>query len=158
MDRTRNSSRNHLNSCYILTIITIAICIWTSLVYSAEKDKVNPVWNKDPFIQHLYWQVIESIDHFEDLPGIKDTPKIAKSVSILKPGLKKFWTKLVQEGSIVIKETDKIGRPYAVYLQGIVEDILSSELQKEHLTSLKGVIHTPMPATPFCTEEKITCV
>ncbi|VHO00945.1 hypothetical protein [Candidatus Rhabdochlamydia sp. T3358] len=156
MDRTRNSSRNYLKPCYVLTIITIAICIWTSLVYGAAKDDANPVWNKDPLIQHIYWQVIKSIEHLEDLPGIKDVPKIAKSISILKPGLKKFWTRLVQEGFVIIEETDKVGRPYAVYLQAIIEDTLSSELQKGQLTSLKGVIHTPMPATPFCTEGKIS--
>lgn len=40
-------------------------------------------------------------------------------------------------------------------LQGIVEHVLSHELGKS-MHSLTGVIHTPMPATPLCTEGSVS--
>ena len=165
MDRARNNSRNNLSSIlakiYWNIPVIMAVALWISPLKSVANDDIgslctHSVEGKDPLIQRIYDLVIKSIDHLEDLPGIKDTPKIAKSVHVLKPGLKTLWTKLVEEGFVVIEETDKVGRPYAVYLQAIVEDVLSSELQKGQLKSLKGVIHTPMPATPFCTEGEIS--
>src|SRR5690606_21668156 len=54
-----------------------------------------------------------------------------------------------------VSGTDKDVRPCFVALQAIVEHVLASALQKE-VVSLKGVIHTPMPATPLCTIGKIS--
>lgn len=40
-------------------------------------------------------------------------------------------------------------------LQGVVEHVLASELKKE-VKALKGMIHTPMPATPLCSKGEIS--
>ncbi|MGL4539792.1 MAG: hypothetical protein ACRCU0_02290 [Candidatus Rhabdochlamydia sp.] len=165
MDRARNNNRNNLSSIlakiYRNIPVIIAAILWISPLKGIANDDVGAIYtrsieDKDPLIQRIYGLVIKSIDHLEDLPGIKDVPKIAKSVHVLKLDLKTLWTQLVEEGFAIIEETDKVGRPYAVYLQAIIEDVLSSELQKGQLKSLEGVIHTPMPATPLCTEGKIS--
>jgi hypothetical protein len=54
-----------------------------------------------------------------------------------------------------VKGTDKDVRPYFVALQGIIEHVLACELNKS-VKSLTGVIHTPMPATPLCTEGDVS--
>lgn len=165
MDRARDNSRNNLNSIlakiYRNIPVIIAAILWISPLKGVANDDTGAIYthsveDKDPLIQRIYDLVIKSIDHLEDLPGIKEVPKISKSVHVLKPGLRILWTKLVEEGFAIIEETDKVGRPYAVYLQAIIEDVLSSELQKGQLKSLEGVIHTLMPATPLCTEGKIS--
>ncbi len=163
MDRARNNNRNNLSSILakIYRNIPIIIAVLFSPLNGIANDDVGAIYtrsieDKDPLIQRIYGLVIKSIDHLEDLPGIKNVPKIAKSIHVLKPGLKTLWTQLVEEGFAIIEETDKVGRPYFIYLRAIIEDVLSSELQKGQLKSLEGVIHTPMPATPFCTEGKIS--
>lgn len=163
MARARDNSRNNRSSILtktsvnILRALAVVIAIWISPTGITKVDSSTVyVEDKDPLIQRIYLEVIKAIDHLEELPGIKDLPKISQSVHVLKPDLKRLWIKLVQEGFIAIEETDKVGRPYAVYLQAIIEDVLSSALQEGQLRSLTGVIHTPMPATPFCTEGKIS--
>ena len=109
--------------------------------------------NRDPLIQEIYWRVFESIKNLENLPGIRDCSKVKEKVHVLKPGLLQRWAELVEKGAITKEESDKDGRPYTVLLQAVIEDVLPSEQKKGRLKSLKGVIHTPMPATPFCTTE-----
>lgn len=65
------------------------------------------------------------------------------------------WNTLVAEGVVEITATDKEVRPIFVGLQGIVEHVLASELNHS-VKNLKGIIHTPMPATPLCTTGTIS--
>ena len=163
MGRTRASHRNNINlhkECMnilaaAVTIITTLISPICSIAHDASVAHTS-LEDKDPLIQHIYWQVANKIDHLEDLPGVKDLPKIVTLIHAFKPGLKERWTKLVQQGALVVEETDKEGRPYTIYLRAIVEDVLSSLLKKGQIKSLKGVIHTPMIATPFCTAGNIS--
>lgn len=120
----------------------------TSSGYTTSASFIN---DKDPLIQEIYWKVFESIKNLEDLPGIKDFPRVKEAVHVLKPGLQERWAELVEKGVITKEESDKDGRPYTVLLQAIIENVLPSEQKNKRLKSLEGVIHTPMPATPFCT-------
>ncbi len=53
-------------------------------------------------------------------------------------------------------ETDVKVRPIFVSAQGDFEKGMAYFLEEEKILNLIGVIHTPTPATPLCTEEEIT--
>ncbi|MBS0629380.1 MAG: hypothetical protein JSS30_04045 [Verrucomicrobia bacterium] len=65
------------------------------------------------------------------------------------------WRTLHTEHVVEISATDKEVRPIFVGLQGIIEQALAEELQIS-VKNLKGIIHTPMPATPLCTKGEIS--
>jgi uncharacterized protein (DUF924 family) len=94
--------------------------------------------------------VIEIIDNSDNIPGLK-----SEEFERIKTGIKERWNELVEKGVLEITATDKDVRPYYVALQCIVEHVLACELNKS-VFSLTGVIHTPMPATPLCTEGSIS--
>lgn len=104
--------------------------------------------DKDPFIQNIHSKVIETIAHSENVPGLK-----SEEFTSLKVGIGERWTELVEKGVLEVTDTDKEVRPYFVALQAIVEHVLA---QEKNIESLVGVIHTPMPATPLCTEGNVS--
>lgn len=106
--------------------------------------------DEDPFIQNIHSKVMETIEHSENVPGLK-----SEEFNSIKIGIGERWTELVQKGVLEVTATDKEVRPYFVALQGIVEHVLAYELGKS-VQSLTGVIHTPMPATPLCTEGNVS--
>lgn len=69
--------------------------------------------------------------------------------------ISRLFETLAQDGVVEVNGTDKDVRPPFVTLQGVIEHVLATELQNE-VRSLKGVIHTPMPATPLCTKGEIS--
>lgn len=73
----------------------------------------------------------------------------------MRPGLIERWNQLVADGLLEAYTSDKEARPYFVALQAIVEHVLAQELNHA-VQSLVGVIHTPMPATPLCSEGSIS--
>ena len=105
----------------------------------------------DPSIQHIHSQVIQTIEHSDNVPGLK-----SEVFYTLKIGLAERWNELVNKGVLEITGTDKDVRPYFVALQAIVEHVLAQELNKNTIRSLTGVIHTPMPATPLCNEGEVS--
>lgn len=118
----------------------------------------------DHFIENIHSKVIEVIKN-SDIPGLN-----SNEFESVKDKLIPCWNQLVEKGVIEIKETDtevSIGeitvqntdkeiRPIFVGLQTILEHVLSNELKAKNIKSLAGVIHTPMPATPLCTEDNIS--
>ncbi len=102
------------------------------------------------FTTVIHSKVLETIKYSQDIPGLK-----SNEFSSLRTEISKTWNTLIEAGVLEVSGTDKDVRPYFVALQGIVEHVLASELQKE-VTSLKGAIHTPMPATPLCTAGDIS--
>lgn len=98
----------------------------------------------------MHSKVLETIKYSQDIPGLKP-----EEFSALRTEISKTWDTLIEDGVLEVSGTDKDVRPYFVALQGVVEHVLASELQKE-VTTLKGVIHTPMPATPLCTTGDIS--
>ncbi len=73
----------------------------------------------------------------------------------IRPELKRTWVTLQEKGVVEVDAPDKDVRPCFVALQGIVEQVLSNELGRG-VTDLRGMIHTPMPATPLCTTGEIS--
>lgn len=114
-------------------------------LYASEKSE-----NTDQLTQKLNTRVLDTIVHSEDVPGLK-----AEEFGLLKADISKTWKTLVQNGVLEIEGTDKDVRPYFVALQGVIEHVLSCELQNE-VQSLKGIIHTPMPATPLCSKGEVS--
>ncbi|MBX9923275.1 MAG: hypothetical protein K2Y01_04110 [Rhabdochlamydiaceae bacterium] len=86
---------------------------------------------------------------------VSETIQQAKQYSDLQEKLCTVWDTLVQDGALEVSSTDQEVRPYFVALQGIVEQVLASLLQKD-IKALTGFIHTPMPATPLCTLGEIS--
>lgn len=107
---------------------------------------------KDPLIQHIHARVMQTIQNSDNVPGLDSA-----EFNSLKIGIAERWNELVKNGVLVpeVTATDKDVRPYFVALQGIIEHVLSHELNKS-VKSLTGVIHTPMPATPLCTEGNVS--
>lgn len=122
-----------------LTALFIGISFWTHSLVA-----------QDPFIQHMNSQVTETITHSEKVPGLN-----SDEFKALKAGISERWKELVERGVLEVSAPDKDVRPYFVALQGIVEHALSCELHHA-IRSLTGVIHTPMPATPLCTDGSIS--
>ncbi len=106
--------------------------------------------NKDLFIQHIHNKVKQTIENSSNVPGLK-----SEEFSSLRLGIAECWEELVEKGVLEVTATDKDVRPYFVALQGIIEHVLAHELNKS-VKSLTGVIHTPMPATPLCTEGNVS--
>ncbi len=100
--------------------------------------------------KNIHSKVLETISSSETIPGLKDT-----EFSALKGAISRLWETLVEEGVIEISGADKNVRPLFVALQGVVEHVLATELHHD-VQSIKGVIHTPMPATPLCTTGNIS--
>lgn len=98
------------------------------------------------FIQNIYREVMKAINNSDNVSGLR-----SGEFEILKPGIKENWNELFKKGVLEVTGTDKDVRPYFVALQGIIENVLATELNKS-IFNLTGVIHTPMPATPLCTE------
>jgi hypothetical protein len=78
----------------------------------------------------------------------------AEQFSDCKEALKSAWTTLVDQGVFEVVDADPKVRPY-VHLQAIVEHVLSEQLKRGEIRNLRGVIHTPLPATPLCIKEKV---
>lgn len=98
----------------------------------------------------MHSKVLETIKYSQDIPGLK-----SEEFSALKNEISKIWDTLVKDSMLEMSGLDKDVRPYFVALQGIIEHVLASELQKE-VAALKGFIHTPLPATPLCTRGDIS--
>lgn len=103
-----------------------------------------------PFIQKIHNKVLEVIYHADNIPGLK-----AEEFNTLKDGIADRWAQLVTKGVLEVTATDQEVRPYFVALQAVVEHVLAQELNKS-VSALTGVIHTPMPATPLCTEGEVS--
>jgi hypothetical protein len=104
----------------------------------------------DSFVHNINNRVVETIHHADTVPGLK-----SEEFNVLRPSILKCWEELLKAGVLEVTATDKDTRPIFVALQGIFEHILSNELNKS-IQSLSGVIFTPMPATPLCTDGGIT--
>ncbi len=65
--------------------------------------------------------------------------------------VKQTFQNLKTQGVITVDGGDETARPVLVALQGIIEYALTSELGAS-IKEVHGIIHTPMPPTPLCTE------
>jgi hypothetical protein len=123
--------------------LLLTLCLAAGTLHSTFSDQAS-------FIEQINSKVIETIENAEQVPGLQ-----AQEFCSLKMGLKERWHELLESGVLEVTGTDQEVRPYFVALQAIVEHVLADELNK-NIESLMGVIHTPMPATPLCTEGTIS--
>lgn len=105
---------------------------------------------QDPFIRNINSKVLKVIEQSYTVPGLKDGV-----FEGLKSDVIEYWKTLVETGCLMRTGADRDIRPYFASLQGIIEHVLAEELG-DNVESLIGVIHTPAPATPLCTEGKIS--
>lgn len=118
----------------------ITLLSFASLKLDASSDLINILNQK----------VSQTLKHSEEVPGLK-----AEEFGALKTEIAEAWDKLVHQAVLEVEGTDKDVRPCFVALQALVEHVLSRELC-HGVTSLKGMIHTPMPATPLCSNGEIS--
>lgn len=122
----------------------LAICLGMNVLGASY------TFNQDPLITSLNSKVINTIENSNSIPGLQ-----SEELANIRLGIIEHWNELVEKGVLEVTATDKDVRPYFVALQGIIEHVLANELNKS-IHSLIGVIHTPMPATPLCTEGSIS--
>jgi hypothetical protein len=101
--------------------------------------------DKDPFVEHIHNRVIETINNSKSVPGLQ-----SEVFNTIKPGIIQRWDELTQNGVLEVTAPDADVRPYFVGIQALVEHVMAYE-QGKSVKSLVGIIHTPMPATPLCT-------
>lgn len=99
--------------------------------------------SEQTFIQGFDARILDAIEHAQEAPGLN------------KEEIANTWRSLVRQGVIEVSDTDKDVRPGFVGLQGFIEDALS-RTQNNEVRFLRGIIHTPMPATPLCTKGEIS--
>ena len=131
---------------FTLLILTNAIFITSNCLCAFETISSQQNENQSALSRKISETLISS----EDLPGLK-----SEEFSTIKPELVKIWGTLIENGVLEVRGKDRDVRPYFVALQGVIEHVLSSELQHE-IKGLRGFIHTPMPATPLCTHGEIS--
>jgi hypothetical protein len=141
-----------MNKKKITLLILCVLCLLISTVCPAiEKKLPKEILEDKPDLHTLiYAKVSAVIEHADQVPGLK-----AEEFAKLKPQISNVWETLSKEQSLIMHGSDAQIRPYFVALQGIIEHVLASELQNS-LSALKGIIHTPMPATPLCMEGEIS--
>ena len=98
----------------------------------------------------IHLKVAEIIHNAQIVPGLS-----GEEFSVLKEDIGKVWNSLFAKGVFEVSGTDQQIRPSFVALQAIIEHVLASELNNE-IATLLGIIHTPMPATPLCTQGEIS--
>ncbi len=101
-----------------------------------------------------YSQQIDTLQGIE--ASVNKTITESEKLSDLKPTLLDFFSVLSRQGHIQKSGTDQEVRPCFVNTQGLVEQSLAHALQRGEITDLVGIIHTPTPATPLCTDGQIT--
>lgn len=139
------------NAATIRAFLITSLLLTSVGLYASEKKLIQ----KNTLIESslpnvIDIKVLETLRHSEDIPGLK-----SEEFSILKTKISETWHDLIKKGVLEVKGTDKDVRPYFVAIQGLVEHVLASELQK-NVKALTGVIHTPMPATPLCSKGEIS--
>lgn len=103
--------------------------------------------DENDFYQVVKVCVEEVLQNAEVLPGF---PKESADPSFRKT-LGKTWEQLCANGFVCCTGEDAQYRPVFVALQGVIEHALTFAMQ-EWGGYAEAIIHTPMPATPLCTE------
>ena len=93
-------------------------------------------------------------EHFHEC--VLRTIGFSEKLNELRPGLFDLFSELNERGMVSKQLNDQSVRPYFVSLQGIIEQNLAIELQNTKINNLVGIIHTPTPATPVCTNGDIS--
>lgn len=134
---------------FLLLLLSIGFILERSLHFFCHIKRSANKHNRfvavsDPFVQYLRLRVLETIEQTNWIPSLQ-----SKELNALTFEIADYWSQLVQDGMISLTGSDAKIRPIFAGLQGIIEYVLATELHHT-IESLVGVIHTPMPATPLC--------
>ena len=88
--------------------------------------------------------------------SVKECVESTASMAENRESILALVDQLEEEGHVAAIGADATHRPVFVSVQGVVESLLSSWLHEGRFVKVVGVVHTPMPATPLCTEGGIT--
>lgn len=121
-----------------LAFMAISSFSLASTIKPIEQEQVEKFYLQEI----IHTQVLQTLKHSNQFDGLQEE-------------ISKIYDILAQKGVLELSGTDQEIRPYFVALQGIIEHVLASLLQKD-VKSLTGYIHTPMPATPLCTLGEIS--
>lgn len=135
-----------MHRSYRIGLYLLIGAISTTNVYSFPSNSEKSI---SP-ISGVTNQIQKTIEDANSIPGLQD-----EEFTSLRTAILNTWNSLLQTGCIEITGKDADIRPSFVALQAIIEHTLSSMLKKE-VTTLNGIIHTPMPATPLCTKGEIS--
>lgn len=103
-----------------------------------------------PLLAAIQAGVREVLAKASDIPGL--TPV---QFAELREGIQERLDILVEKNILKVSGPDKDVRPYFVGLQNACEHAIAHQLGKT-VKSMDVIIHTPMPATPFCTKGEIS--
>lgn len=123
--------------------LLLGVFLTTAATIAAEEDQ------KSSFAV-VVTRVSDIISNASEIPGLKSA-----ELQELRPEILKTWNALVKEGVLEITGTDQVFRPLFVTIQAVVEHVIAAEMHNE-IRSVRGIIHTPMPATPLCTRGEIS--
>lgn len=81
---------------------------------------------------------------------------VCSSDTATKAEIHRLLEELKTEGEVIRSGDDAINRPVFVSTQANIEKVMAYMLAAGKIRNLMGIIHTPAPATPLCTEGRIT--
>ena len=121
---------------FIRTFLVAILCFFSCLLWGEEKGQGRPLQEVvvDRILERLTTEKRSSFENrlFEMLVELK------------------------REGYVWRVGQDANLRPLFVTAQGLIEEVCSQLLKEGKLAGLCGAIHTPMPATPLCSDGTIT--
>jgi hypothetical protein len=117
------------------------------MAVTLETTYAAPSTSAPSLLDYLDKQVRDTIQNAKTIPSFKEEAFVA-----IKPGLLQLWDELKSKDHLERKGKDQEYRSYFVALQCLIEHVLSVGFEKKEIKSCAGMIHTPMPATPLCTQ------
>lgn len=135
----------------VFSLLIVSVLLVFDSLHAIEKQPFQQQKSTEStFLNFLDNQVLETIKYSNDIPGL-----MSEDFFSLKTEISRIWSILLKDGILELRGNDKDIRPYFVSLQAVIEHILASELH-QNVKTLKGFIHTPMPATPLCSRGEIS--
>ncbi|MBA3721415.1 MAG: hypothetical protein H0W88_03340 [Parachlamydiaceae bacterium] len=126
--------------------LLISGVLFTSVTLCESEKRAQNKLSESSFIKKMHSTISETIKHANK----------PDELATFRVDISKAWDDLEKKGCLEVRGTDKDKRPPFVVIQAFVEQMLASKLQSKEVSNLVGFIHTPMPATPLCTNGEIS--
>lgn len=133
-----------------LLLLTFLIVSIFSISFSLFSEEENNKELDSAFISEFKQKVLVSLSNLKDIQGVS-----SEDVDVLRKDIANKINDLFENRVLQIQGTDKEIRPAFVTIQALIEDTLAKELGGA-ISDVQCCIHTPMPATPFCTKGEIS--
>jgi hypothetical protein len=122
----------------------LALLAPLSSLISSEKPSTYASKSVQQSLQEiLFVKISEVIAHSKEIPGLTEA-----EFSSLRDSIQNAWHVLSEEGVVKVTGADKEVRPCFVALQGVIEHVLSLELQA-HAGTLNGFNSYPYAGYSF---------